>query len=63
LNRPVDNSGIGFKAPSLDSSWTMNPTMGTADVKGTANTYVENCTLKDLFLQAVDFGDNSRAAV
>lgn len=59
----VDNSGIGFKTPSLDSSWTTNPTMGTADVKGTANTYVEDCTFKDLFLQAVDFDDNSRTVV
>jgi hypothetical protein len=37
--------------------------MGTADVNGTANTYVEDCSFKDLFLQAVDFDDNSRTVV
>jgi hypothetical protein len=58
-----DNSGIGLKATALDSSWTTNSTIGTADINGTANTYVEDCTFKDLFLQAVDFDDNSRAVV
>jgi hypothetical protein len=58
-----DNSGIGFKASGLDGSWTTNATIGTADTNGTANTYVEDCTFKDLFLQAVDFDDNSRAVV
>jgi hypothetical protein len=58
-----DNSGIGFKPTGLDSSWTTNSTIGNRDVKGVANTYVEDCTFKDLFLQAVDFDDNSRTVV
>jgi hypothetical protein len=58
-----DNSGIGFKPTGLDSSWTTNSTIGNTDVKGVANTYVEDCTFKDLFLQAVDFDDNSRTVV
>ncbi|MBV8587523.1 MAG: hypothetical protein JO308_14630 [Verrucomicrobia bacterium] len=58
-----DDSGIGFKPTELNSSWKTNSTMGTADVKGTANTYVEDCTFKDLFLQAMDFDDNSRTVV
>ncbi len=58
-----DNGGIGFKAQGFDRSWTTNSTIGNADTNGTANTYVEDCTFKDLFLQAVDFDDNSRTVV
>jgi hypothetical protein len=58
-----DNSGIAFKATGVDSSWTTNSTIGSTDVKGTANTYLEDCTFKDLFLQAVDFDDNCRTVV
>jgi hypothetical protein len=34
-----------------------------ADIKGTANTYVEDCTFNNLYLQAIDFADNSRTVV
>lgn len=58
-----DNNGIAFKSVGLNRSWTTNSTMGDADTQGTANTYVEDCTFKDLFLQALDFDDNSRTVV
>ena len=58
-----DNSGIAFKAPSESKSWTTNSTLGLEDASGTKNTYVEDCSFKDLFLQAIDFDDNSRTVV
>ncbi len=57
-----DDSGIAFKN-SITTSWSTNPTMGTADSSGTANTYVEDCTFTDVLLQCMDFDDNSRTVV
>jgi hypothetical protein len=37
--------------------------MGMADTNGTANTYVENCTFNNMFLQATDFDDISGVVI
>ena len=34
--------------------------MGMADANGDKNTYLEDCTFRWIFLQAIDFDDNSR---
>ena len=44
-------------------SWTTTSTMGTADVTGTANVYIENNTFKKIILQAIDVDDNMRAVI
>lgn len=58
-----DNSGIAFKNPSSDSAWHEVDCMGMADTNGDKNTYLEDCTFKDIFLQALDFDDNSRTVM
>jgi hypothetical protein len=63
-----DKSGIAFANSSgssqgVSADWTRPDTMGTADTKGTANTYLEDCTFTNLYLQAIDFADNARTVV
>src|ERR1700730_15416597 len=43
--------------------WQTLSTMGTADASGLANTYIENCTFTDMFLQSINLDDNSRTVV
>src|SRR5215469_13682494 len=43
--------------------WQTPSTMGTADTSGLANTYIEDCTFTDMFLQAIDVDDNSRTVI
>jgi hypothetical protein len=60
----ADTSGIGFKALGLTNTWTQASSIGMAgDPNGTKNTYLEDSTFKDVFLQALDFDDNSRTVV
>jgi hypothetical protein len=60
----ADTSGIAFKALGLTNTWMQASSIGmTGDPDGTKNTYLEDCTFKDLFLQALDFDDNSRTVV
>lgn len=59
----ADNSGIAFKNPGSDSAWREASTLGDKDKDGTKNTYVEDCTFKDIYLQAFDWDDNSRAVI
>jgi hypothetical protein len=42
-----------------NTSWSTNSTMGTADVNGATNLYVEDCDFHS-YLTAVDFDNNSR---
>ncbi|PYX53910.1 MAG: hypothetical protein DMG76_23705 [Acidobacteria bacterium] len=59
-----DTSGIAFKAVGIPATWTAPSTIGAAgDPDGNKNTYLEDCTFKDVFLQALDFDDNSRTVV
>lgn len=58
-----DSNGIAFKCPSSDSAWKAASTLGNKDTGGTQNTYLEDCRFTDMFLQAIDFDDNSRAVV
>jgi hypothetical protein len=61
-----DGSGGGclqLKAENLVTSWTTASTMGTADINGTANVYIENNTFKKVILQAIDVDDNMRAVI
>jgi Pectate lyase superfamily protein len=59
----ADNAGCAFKNPSSDSAWHEPDFMGMADTDGTHNTYLEDCTFKFHFLQALDFDDNSRTVM
>ena len=59
----ADSNGIGFKNPSSESAWREPDYMGAADANGDKNTYLEDCTFKDLFLQCIDFDDNSRSVM
>lgn len=54
--------GIQFKYGD-NSTWTTPSTMGMADVNGTANTYVEDCTFTGMFLGCTDFDDDSRTVI
>ena len=54
--------GIQFIYPD-SSSWMTASTMGTADVSGTSNVYVEDCTFTGMFLGCMDLGDNSRTVI
>jgi hypothetical protein len=63
-----DKSGIAFanstgSTHGTSGDWTKPDTMGTTDAKGIVNTYLEDCTFTDLYLQAIDFADNSRTVV
>ena len=58
-----DNSAMAFKNPSSDSAWKEVDYMGMKDVNGDKNTYLEDCTFDNLFLQALDLDDNSRSVV
>jgi hypothetical protein len=59
-----DTSAIAFKNPGSDSAWSEPSAIGIAgDPDGTKNTYVEDCTFKDVYLQVMDFDDNSRTVI
>jgi hypothetical protein len=59
-----DISCIAFKALALPDTWQEPSSLGMAgDPDGTKNTYLEDCTFKDAFLQALDLDDNSRTVV
>jgi hypothetical protein len=63
-----NEEAITFKDPTggasgVSPSWTTGDTMGTADVNGKANTYVEDCTFNEMMLQAMDLDDNSRVVI
>lgn len=58
-----DNSGIAFKNPGSDSAWHQVDYIGMADANGDKNTYLEDCTFNYIFLQALDFDDNSRTVM
>ena len=63
-----DNGGIAFAnsaggAKGVSTDWSTQDTLGMQDANGTRNTYVEDCTFKDIYLQAIDFADNSRTVV
>jgi hypothetical protein len=57
-----DCEGVQLKQSSSDA-WRSVSTMGNADTSGTNNTYIEDCTFTGLYLQAIDFDDNSRTVV
>jgi hypothetical protein len=54
--------GIQFKYPN-NAAWTTPSTMGMADVNGTANTYVEDCSFTGMYLGCMDFDDDSRTVI
>lgn len=54
--------GIQFKYGN-NATWTTPSTMGAADVNGTANTYVEDCTFTGMYLGCADFDDDSRTVI
>lgn len=54
---------LQLKAENLVSSWTTASTMGTSDLNGTANVYIENNTFKKIIAQAIDVDDNMRAVI
>jgi hypothetical protein len=56
------DGGIQFKSQSSET-WRTPSTMGMADVNGTANTYIEDCTFMGIFIGSVDFDDNSRTVL
>ncbi|MBV8101678.1 MAG: hypothetical protein JOZ31_21255 [Verrucomicrobia bacterium] len=56
------DGGIQFKSTSSET-WRTPSTIGMADVNGTANTYIEDCTFIGIFIGAVDFDDNSRTVL
>lgn len=58
-----DDQAVGFKAESAYASWRTASTMGTLDIDGTANTYVEDCYFAGFWTQCLDFDDNSRTVV
>jgi hypothetical protein len=59
-----DVEQIGFKNSAAPlSTWASPSTMGTNDVNGQGNTYVEDCTFVDCLLEACDPDDNSRVVI
>lgn len=56
------DGGIQFKSTSSET-WRTPSTIGMADVNGTTNTYIEDCTFIGIFIGAVDFDDNCRAVL
>ena len=54
--------GIQFKSAN-SGTWQTPSTFGTADVNGTANTYVEDCTFTGIYISGVDMDDNSRTVL
>jgi hypothetical protein len=48
-----------FKYSAADL-WRTPSTMGTADVNGTANTYIEDCTFQQMCLECINCDDGSR---
>jgi hypothetical protein len=59
----ADSSAIQFKEDHSDSAWHEPDFLGMADSVGDKNTYVEDCTFKYHYLQAMDFDGNSRTVV
>jgi PKD repeat protein len=58
-----NNEGIGFKWEELTPSWSTPPTMGANDATGLNNFYVEDCYFAGMYLQCMDFDDNSRTVI
>jgi hypothetical protein len=58
----LDCEGVQLKQSTTDT-WRSPSTMGNADTSGTNNTYIEDCTFTGLYLQGLDFDDNSRTVV
>lgn len=56
-------SGISFVPRSQSTSWRSASTMGKDDKDGAANTYVEDCTFKDLHIGCLNPDDNSRVVI
>jgi hypothetical protein len=55
-----DNSGIRFNCPT---PWESPSTMGMDDKYGTVNTYVEDCTFTDIYLQMTDPDEAARVVL
>lgn len=56
----LGSSGIQCKPIGLTSSWTTASTMGTADVSGESNVYVEDNTFTNFWTEVADSDDNCR---
>jgi PKD repeat protein len=54
---------LQFKNPQNTGSWSTPATLGTADTGGTNNFYVEDCYFAGIYLQCMDFDDNSRTVI
>jgi hypothetical protein len=62
------SSGAGsgclqLKNGSGGTSWSTASTMGTADVTGTANVYIEDNVFNNIYLQSIDCDDNARTVI
>jgi hypothetical protein len=62
------SSGAGsgclqLKNGSGGASWSTASTMGTADVAGTANVYIEDNVFNNIYLQSIDCDDNARTVI
>jgi hypothetical protein len=63
----IDCAGVYCKNAlgntEVGDPWRSPSTIGTVDRTGRANTYIENCTFTDMFLQSINLDDNSRTVV
>jgi hypothetical protein len=55
-----NDAAVTFKSDDLTISWAQNSTMGTDDIGGTNNFYVEDCYEAGFWTGGTDFDDNSR---
>jgi hypothetical protein len=60
FNGTTDDSGIQHKNPNDTESWSTADTMGTRDIDGKRNLYVEDNVFNGMANQATDFDDASR---
>jgi hypothetical protein len=56
-------TGIEFEYINGTSAWATPSTMGMADINGTANTYVEDCTFLNGWIAGMDFADNAKTVI
>jgi hypothetical protein len=56
-------NGLSFVCHSMNATWTQKSTMGTDDVDGLCNTYVEDCVFKHGDTASMNPDDNSRIVV
>jgi hypothetical protein len=65
LERNGSSGGCLLIKPDTASavSWSTASTMGTADITGTSNVYVEGNTFKKILVQAIDVDDDMRAVI